>query len=270
MRRSPLVLLFLTACSSGTTAAPVDPVTVVWTEACVRVSGCEPYVSTSDPFFACSVSKLEFNGTAPADCAIVAPDCRAAVSCFGAGTAPSLCAGSRTARCDGDVRRGCDAGLQLEVARDCATEGLSCRLNDFDDAHCAQEGSCTQDRCEGNVLVNCFGSIPVPRDCGIGVCTETESGATCAGEGEVCDGPVFRCDGDVAVSCRGGRIHREQCRPGACVTDDGARCLSTEECAPRCEGTEVVRCVSGIVERYDCAAWGFTECVSDSGEASCR
>jgi len=268
------LLVLCVACSSSTRPAPVmDPAVQLWAEACYRVSGCEPYASTTDPSFACQASGWSFEvGVAPAECALAAADCDAAVACFGAGSAPTECMAGTDGRCDGDVLRECDSGRQLEIARDCAAEGLSCRLNEFDQAHCARPETCTEGSCDGDVPVNCFGGVPVPwAPCLPGRCVDAGGSPGCAGEGEACDGSVFRCDGDVAVSCQSGFIHREQCRPGACRMDDGARCLTTEECTPRCEGTSIVRCVGASIETYDCTAWGFSECVDEgSGSVSCR
>jgi hypothetical protein len=270
---SSWVVLGVACSSSSGPGAETDPAVRRWAEACHRLSGCEPYASTPDPVFTCEASGWDFEvGTSPADCALAAADCDAAVSCFGAGAAPTECAGGTDARCDGDVLRECDSGRQLELARDCAAEGLSCRLNDFDQAHCARPGACTEDACDGDVPVHCFGGISVPwAPCSPGRCVDDAGSAQCAGEAEPCDGSVFRCDGDVAVSCRGGFIHREPCRPGACRTDDGARCIPTGDCTPRCEGTSVVRCVGATLERYDCTEWGFSGCVDDgSGRVRCR
>jgi len=270
MRIVPTFVAVSLLLACGSPAASSDPDDRAWIEACVRVSGCDPYASTPDPAGACLVSRLEFYGALPAECALAAGECGAAVACFGAGSAPIACPGGRTTRCEGEVVRGCDASLQLEVARDCAAEGLSCRTNDFGDAHCAMADTCERSTCDGDVLVQCFGALPLPHDCGTGVCVETEDGAACAGEGETCEGFVFRCDDDVATSCVSGRIHREQCAPGACRTDDGARCVSTDECTPRCEDGAVIRCIDGVVERFACDQWGFTECFTGGGTPSCR
>ena len=125
---APLLALLSLSCSSPSAPGP-DPGSLLWAEACLRVSGCEPYASTGNPTFACEASGWSYIvGTGPAECALAAADCDAAVSCFGAGSAPAACTGG-DARCDGDVLRGCDSGLQLEIARDCAEDGLSCRLN---------------------------------------------------------------------------------------------------------------------------------------------
>lgn len=266
------VAVALFACSSDEGAGPEpDPKTALWVEACVRVSGCEPYASTSDPIFTCHASGWSYVvGADPAECALEAADCEGAVSCFGGGAAPSTCMGD-DGRCEGDILRECDTGRQLEIARDCAAQGLSCRLNDFGDAHCARTGSCEEGFCDGDVPVNCFGGVPVPwAPCAPGRCVDDGGSPSCAGEGEPCEPPLFRCDGDVAVSCRDGFIHRERCRPGACRTDDGARCVATEECTPHCEGTSVVQCVGGQIQRYDCTDWGFEACVDGGGTASCE
>jgi hypothetical protein len=265
-----LAIVFALACSSDSSSVEPDPQTLLWTEACVRLSGCEPYASTSNPVSTCWANGWSFTvGTEPAECTLEATACETAVACFGAGSAPVECMGADS-RCDGDVLRECDSSGALEVARDCAADGLSCRLNDFGDAHCAREGSCEAGSCDGDVPIHCFGGVPVPwAPCAPGRCVDDEGFVGCAGEGEACESPVFRCDGDVAVSCRDGFIHREQCRPGACTTDDGARCLTTEECTPHCEGTSVVQCVGGRVQQYDCTAWGFEGCAADGATASC-
>lgn len=272
MRAAPPLIVLLTVACSSNLAPETDPGLLLWTEACLRLSGCEPYASTGDPTFTCHASGWSFLvGTAPAECALAASDCDAAVSCFGAGSAPMACPSGTRGRCDGDVLRDCDAGRQLELARDCTADGLSCRLNDFGDPHCALGGSCTEGSCDGDIPVHCFGGIPVPWAACTARCVANGGSPQCGGEGEACEGRLFECDGDVAVSCRDGFISREQCRPGACRTDDGARCVQTEDCIERCEGTSVARCVGAEIVMYDCTLWGFAGCVDDgSGGVSCR
>ena len=258
-----LVLWTGLGCGDDTGSVAPDPSELAWAKACVRLSGCEPYASSADPLFTCQASGWSFRvGAEPAECALEANECGDAVACFGAGSAPAACESGTEPRCDGDVLRECDSGRQLDLARDCAAEGLSCRLNEFGDPHCAMAGECTEASCDGDVPVHCFGGIPVPwASCDPGRCVVADGSVSCGGEGEPCDEPIFRCDGDVAVTCQSGFVHREQCRAGSCRTDDGARCVTTEECRVRCEGTAVVRCVGGEVQSYDCTQWGFTGCM---------
>lgn len=266
------IVAALAACGGSDDAPlPADEDQLAWKEACVRLSGCEPYASLDDPVSTCSFHMLDYPGSSQARCATDAASCEEAAACFGAGSTPEPCESDRAGRCEGDVLHRCDLARELELARDCTVDGLRCLVNDFGDASCAFPESCTEGRCEGDTPLHCYGGVLVPQEpCPPGRCVPQEGFPTCGGEGEVCEEPLFRCDGDVAVSCMNGFLHREQCRPGACRTDDGARCLPTEECFARCEGATRIDCVGGTVVEHDCTEWGFEECVDDERGVRCR
>lgn len=266
-------------CSSSSGGSSVDPAALAQARACARLSGCvgfEAEIGSLGGMSGCAyaLGSLSLDGEAIADCALDAPDCDAAARCLDAGEAPAPCEPTAdSSRCEGDVARVCLAGVTM--AHDCAEEGLSCVEDGAGHAFCGRPGECDASECDGDTRIACINGAKMEQDCGDGVCLSAEElagAAHCAGEGEPCDGPVFRCEGDVAVTCEFGRIHREPCGPGLCSTTDGAFCMSDPSCAsPHCDGTEIVACADGEPRRFDCAQWGFDACAElEDGGVRCE
>ena len=255
-----------------------------WTRACVRLSGCAPFSGLQRPYAECAELLLRRADARPAECVVEARTCAEALECVGV-QSPEGC--PEWSYCTGDVLHHCQNGVRLpstpggftnvSTRRDCAAEGLVCRTiyptfasEDFHYGVCALPGTCDADSCDGDLRVRCnvadvhAPGVPVPVPCAQGRCR----GATCVGDGPACETGLW-CDGDDAVTCLGGFVHRERCAPGTCspersgsYAEDGSeRCIGRDECRPHCEGTSLVRCVEGSVERYDCREWGFDNCV---------
>mgnify|MGYP007026488160 CR=1 FL=1 len=276
-----IVPLFVVAagCASST---PASEARAAWTRACVRLAACEPFTSFERPYFECATFLLRRTDVATAECVARAASCEEAAACAGLAS-PDECGDN--SRCEGDVLHACQFGRRaagggsrpLAWQRDCGAEGLTCRViyptyasTGFHVAACVAPGECAEDTCDGDAIVRCntddvdAPGVPIPSLCAAGVCRE----GACRGDGEACEGGSW-CEGDVAVTCLGGRLVRERCYPGTCSPDptgswpvDGStRCRARDECELRCEGSHVVRCVEGRLERYDCREWGFDACV---------
>ena len=282
MRLSLTVLSALTmamGCAS-TEAGPPSARDIEDAEVCALLSACVDFEgefsSSVGGFVACSVATRDWaiDRDALTACVMDATDCAAAADCLNAGEAPGSCDPFATpGRCDGDIARVCRSYVQ--VAQDCAALGLSCVEDAAGQVFCGPPGACERSECDGNTLIGCRNGARYLEDCGEQVCVVAEElagSAICAGEGEPCEGRIFRCDGDVAVSCRFGRIRRETCGPGLCSTTDGAFCMTSPECdgLPRCEGSSIVHCAGGVPSRVDCAQLGATTCTGTDGDVRCE
>jgi len=138
--------------------------------------------------------------------------------------------------CEGNTEVTCDHGV---LERLTCSPGV-CSMGS-QGPRCAGTGApCTQDRCDGDTLMQCLGrreqpfacdQLPIPSVCGQG----------CAYG--VC--PVSRCLPSSRLSC------------------DPLSHVDT------CDGTRIVYC-DGQERTVDCAALGFTTCVAVPGGANCR
>lgn len=160
------------------------------------------------------------------------------------------------------------------AARACAL-AASCSPRAGDPAFCVDRGIARADDALGKCLV-------AAKTCGdVDVCLRgggDAKAATFCGE----RGIVSGCDGDKLVSCADdahdasvvdcsaiGATCREQRAAGGIVTRG---CVSPQKCpanAPdaRCEGSTIVACQNGIVERTVCGPG--TECMVRGSEAAC-
>jgi len=261
-----------------------------WTRACVRLSGCEPFARLQRPYVACAEQLIYRPDLDAAICVAEAATCAEATECVGL-TIEDGC-GTGIGVCERDVLRSCDSApvsrdagggfLWWTSTRDCAAEGLVCHTvvpthasEGFTRSMCViPDQRCDEafePYCDGNAVVHCDrdevgAGVLTRRRCLVGSCRD----GACRGDGEPCDFGTW-CEGDDAVTCLGGFLHRESCPPGTCspeatgsLHEDGSRrCVAGSACSPRCEGSEVVRCVEGEEARYDCRQWGFETCVTD-------
>jgi len=221
------------------------------------------------------------------------------VSCFASNhngcDVLSICMGytfERTSRdceptCQGAVFEFCGDGVSMKI--DCGKLGMKCDP----DANCIEKDvtSCDPSErrvwCDGGVATGCVNGyvrhIMACEDMGL-ACDEGQ----CIGKGEACNSDlegVFiddlffgrNCRGSVLENCIGGRQHDQDCSevgPGfSCQVYQGrAFCGVASECppsgspheepvsAPFCDGTKVVFCNAGRIERIDCKDLGFSGC----------
>jgi hypothetical protein len=139
----------------------------------------------------------------------------------------------------------------------------------------ATGASCEDDGfCDGDVAHVCFAGNDTVRDCAL-------EGFDCAGSGRCLrvGGCEPRCEADRAILCSPqpiipGYEYATQCEPAQCYVGElGAGChASREACAfpPEesfCEGDTATSCVSGRVQRRQCASG--TCRLATSGRATC-
>jgi hypothetical protein len=219
--------------------------------------------------------------------------CQAVEACFGSTVTDY--SGGTCEPCSGTVASIC--GNDLKATFDCGTLGLDCDPDYFcvdgePPPACDEDTfvpACSADgrpqSCRGYVLEG-----PVCADlglvCGDGTCTGT--GATCVGLEGSTDQQVFfegvSCSGSRLVACVEGHLAERDCAaiaPGfSCQHFEGHFfCGLASECVPganppgthgtaeRCEGTELVLCNAGRIERVDCTELGFTGCDVDTDSA---
>jgi hypothetical protein len=195
--------------------------------------------------------------------------------------------------CNGTVAVFCGDGYRVQI--DCATVGLQCHpLTGCTESTMPIEcmlatftGACTStgrpQYCDGTMVQ----TGPVCADLGA-VC----DAGRCVGDGEACDNSATRpegrtyfegtaCEGQTLVACVEGRLQRRDCttvNPEFSCQSYGGEffCGLGSECIPgnnppgsfgtaeRCEGTELIFCNAGRVERFDCTELGFTGCDVDA------
>lgn len=235
-------------------------------EACARITGC---LDVQGGFDTCLSILRGVRGTPSPDpaetsaCVMDAADCDAVGRCINAGEPAATCdAAAEDPGCDGDVARRC---YGVYVGEDCGAVGTGCVQDRIGQLWCGPGDMCDSGAsCEGDVALQCINGVMVRTDCAPGSCAD----GYCTGEGEECDGPVFRCDGNVAVTCLNGRIHREECV--VCSESDGAFCATGEACErSTCDGSQLLGCVDGAVHRTDCEAIGFSGCEQTETGARC-
>jgi len=254
-----------------------------------RLSACLGYTMSQAVAFG---SPIDAYGHDDASIACIArsPDCPAVLACAGVGG--PACDGA--GRCDGDVAVSCvrlPNGRGVEMRDDCAarTDGNSqCAVVDdggkgiFAACHA---GPCTNDRCEGDVLVSCFGPVEIRSSClSLGqICSSDGTGPLCTFAAACA---IDHCDGTTAVLCGAGHEAIRQdcaalmpdghCRAQGAVVDCFAAppdpaCGTGEPYSSRCDGASGLVCYAGARLQVDCAAFGAT-CEADPalGEARCR
>jgi hypothetical protein len=161
-------------------------------------------------------------------CEMAARSCSDLAACAAApSTADPVCEGTTETvwRCDGNRLIRCASGKAEALVADCGSVGLICGQAETD-AACgiaSCDPSSTPDRCDGTLRVKCDPNAHVLRtdDCV---------------EYPLSKGTCF-IDGQARASCRG---QDEPCNNASFV--------------PSCDGSLVVTCRNGNVERDDCAA----------------
>jgi hypothetical protein len=219
--------------------------------------------------------------------------CAAVTECLGLEYGTDGGCGS-DASCNGAVYQEC-SGASFRLSVDCARLGLECKP--FPGAYCgtAAETACSGSAgtCEAMTAVACIdGVMRRGLDC-------AKLGAqcggitpTCRGTGGACTGTSnddamtarwegIRCENGKLVGCLQGGLSTLDCATSAvgftCFDAPGgpatatAYCGSAAECTPRspwdkvaatCDGTSVVMCNGGKIEKLDCKSLGFTGCAN--------
>jgi hypothetical protein len=139
--------------------------------------------------------------------------------------------------------------------------------------------------CSGNTLVRCEGGSSTKRYCSLfeEICDDLPSGgAACMGTGAECE--KDRCEETKAVSCDGGReavmdcsvvlgpgytCHLYEAESKAVCVPGGVEC-DVHGNADTCDGSFLVFCRGGSIDRVDCGDLGYGRCVSEGGAAYCR
>ena len=213
--------------------------------------------------------------------------------CLGWSRTPS--SGGTCATCSGSVATRC--GEEARVTVDCAKLGLSCDAI----AICSSEPGTACDRATFTQKCTSDGTPEFcddgavfhgPRCADLGL--SCGAGGFCTGSGDACQDETstsgsgvswdgLACDGDTLQACVGGRKATRDCSsagPGlGCQAFDGIHfCGLASECLPgeqprgaqrgsavRCEGSTVVFCNAGRIERVDCKTLGFDGCDEAAG-----
>lgn len=229
---------------------------------------------------------------AEADCLIAADgDCAAVEACLQpARVSDSACAGQEGFHevCDQDIAVTCWFSGH-ESYTDCDAAGLVCEAF-ADGVACASKGACTQDTCDGDVLVRCHGGSSTRVDCRGAVsvrcsgdcktrvtdtCGERDGQPACVATGDRCDEEVFvdGCEGDSLVTCNRGSVGSLDCSAEGdgftCQQDDGGADIffcgpSVRECsfddADTCDDGVLGYCDQGKRSAFDCASIGASGC----------
>jgi hypothetical protein len=212
--------------------------------------------------------------------------CKALTECMGFAYSTD---GPCDAGCTGTLYQECSQSLRIKV--ECAVLGLQCGPK----LYCSAPGTqvCNpatyQDTCDNGVPVGCEDELVVrgPRCSDYGAACEA---GRCKGTGGACTGTTIgetsavvlegqRCEGGKLVACANGGLATIDCatvgKGFSCFDspDGGANatayCGTATECSPKsawtkvaatCEGTSVVFCNGGKVQKLDCTTLGFTGC----------
>jgi hypothetical protein len=147
------------------------------------------------------------------------------------------------------------------------------------------EGATFAPSCNGSVPVFCDGSLVEGTDCAVrgAACSD----GLCTGTGDACSvspsDPTagVSCNGNVLESCQNGQRATLDCTTfragfGCRTIGDVAFCGLAADCvpggltmgdvpqdgdpSPSCDGTTIVFCNAGRVERVDCTSLGFSGC----------
>lgn len=251
---------------------------------CVATTACDIAVGGVSDYHASCVRRLAlgqptYSGLGRLDGATTAcvlsagTNCDTVRSCFGIVFQPAP--GGCTAFCQGDVAVNCVG--DTAIGEDCLAHGPAVHC-DPSSVRC-ESGTCSESRCEGRDIVECFG-YEARRTCPAGsACAFVGGSPTCVGEGETCT--TSTCEGDVLVGCLGGRRGGGTNCPsiGArCGIIDGvAECLGTGSCtggASFCDGNTLTFCgPAGQTILVDCVAAGWARCaesVDFFSDASCE
>jgi hypothetical protein len=193
--------------------------------------------------------------------------------------------------CEGNVELWCISGEQFAV--DCSKLGVSC-LSGLGCilGPCTHSDPKTGDYCQDDIFGYCT-SEGAKFDAGPGVfipqspCSDY-GGSSCDNSGCVGPGPTCtddRCDGTTLVSCLEGHEARLDCTHYGleCLSEKdpdtdldkstGAFCGLGTECgydyADSCKGSTLTYCNAGKIATLDCAAAGWSTCISDGNVTRC-
>ena len=149
------------------------------------------------------------------------------------------CGEAMATECDGEVLEMCIEGDFMRL--DCRFVGARCRLYMPGLYYCVGTGADCDDTdatwCNGTNLVRCLGGKEARFDCA----GELGTDFTC-----------FQAEGQEA-----------ECGPA------GTEC-DVDEYVDHCDGSSLVYCRFGTVDRVDCASLGFVTCVPTEATAYCR
>jgi hypothetical protein len=237
-----------------------------------------------------------------ADCLVNAKcGCGALAACLGFVTS-RIDAGCPTG-CEGNVFSMCGTSNDtqgLRISIDCSTAGLTCdplgMCQEVPTTACDPTTfvpSCGDDGrsqiCRSKGAGDALFKGPVCETLGLlcsdGVCVG--QGAACTGGYPGAEGQTYlegtACSGTSLVACVGGRTQTFDCTriaPGfSCQSVSGTYfCGLASECVPgnlppgrsgtpnSCDGTQVVLCNAGRIDRVDCRALGFEGCEVDRSQ----
>lgn len=292
--RSAIALLWVLAVGITSACAGPGPVPALIVEdeggVRARVSACLGYSLSAAVAFSGPEVTAGMTEQVVA-CVAGSGDCAGVRLCLG--LAGPSCSGD--GRCEDGVAVHCPTlpnGWRSEIREDCAADPVGntgCAVIDDNGkgvfAVC-QAGSCRGNRCEGNTLISCRGSVEVRNDCASRgrVCVVDAGQAFCALP-EAC--ARDHCQGTTALLCRGGHAElRQDCAAlvpgGRCRDRSGAvdcvaatwdpTCPTDEPYLSRCAGAAGEVCHAGARLEVDCAAFQGGRCEMDAAvsEARCQ
>jgi hypothetical protein len=216
--------------------------------------------------------------------------CKAVLECLGIYERPD---GPCQDGCTGDLLERCNDAVNW----DCQKLGLTCSAEKRKCMPSPSPPSCDlstfQDRCDAGVPVVCGAYEvrgPSCSDYGLTCGSIPNDSVACRGTGAACtpmEYPIESVEFDEGIACDGQRLRA--CVSGGealvdcgtlgqgftCQTGASAFCGRAAECAPSsagekttCEGTSVVLCNAGRIEKIDCTTLGFTGCNATFGVCS--
>jgi hypothetical protein len=199
--------------------------------------------------------------------------------------------------CVGSTFTLCTASIGTTYTIDCGTMGLDCNPDASIDNVPGAGRACRRGQavpCEGATFApSCNGSVPVFSDGSLVEGTDCAvrgaacSDGLCTGTGDACSvspsDPTagVSCNGNVLESCQNGQRATLDCTTfragfGCRTIGDVAFCGLAADCvpggltmgdvpqdgdpSPSCDGTTIVFCNAGRVERVDCTSLGFSGC----------
>ncbi|MFH1132225.1 MAG: hypothetical protein V1754_12885 [Pseudomonadota bacterium] len=214
-------------------------------------------------------------------------DCDAASSCFGVSRSAESCDKKYQAQCDGEKALTCDLIDKKIYGFECANANLRCNVKpDFPfEAICVGE-PCDASfgrRCDGNVLITCENGSVLTQDCSSKgqICSSVPWGNCAFPKDTACDPSSFapHCDGTVAITCRsvekGGWVYKldcaqqaeeRTCQNGFCVVV-GTECTGDD--FDKCQGNQLLACLEGRWQAFDCKLLGFGPCETLEVGARC-
>jgi len=232
----------------------------------------------------CYTDAMPFWSNAEARCVLAAgASCTAIRACFGMTVVADPSCTGRMITCDGNNLVNCGDGARSTISCPDASPllrvgtGATC-VPTSTGALCA-DASCSAaaSGCNGSIAESCVTDkgVQLSLDCADYAQSCVNGGCTAAGGGGACAVASPHCDGAAIVRCSGGVELRTDCTVlavgSSCYGGDrdapepycgfGAACLPTKG-AETCSGTSVTFCNAGATATVDCAALGFSSCIS--------